>query len=72
MKLVVAYVTCYTDSDTLLELIDCSAKVDIHTHGHKLSNIEFLSGRLCFALNCERFKGLTLIPRHNRTVKNKK
>ena len=45
-----------TDSDTLLELImDRSAKVDIRTHGHKLSNIEFLSRRLCFALNCERF-----------------
>ena len=63
-----------TDTDTLLELIiDCSAKVDIHTHGQKLSNIESLSRRLCFALNCERFKRLALIPRRNRTVlKNKK
>ena len=63
-----------TDTDTLLELIiDCSAKVDIHNHGQKLSNIESLSRRLCFALNCERFKRLALIPRRNRTVlKNKK
>ena len=61
------------DTDTLLELIiDCSALIDTNTHNQELSNVEYQTRRLCFALNCERYKRLALIPRRNRTVKMKK
>ena len=59
------------DNDTLLKLIiDSSLLIDANTHGYELSNIEFQARRLCFALDCERYK--SLIPRRNRTVKPKK
>ena len=62
-----------SDTDTLLELIiDCSALIDTNTHNQELSNVEYQTRRLCFALNCERYKRLALIPRRNRTVKMKK
>ena len=61
------------DNDTLLKLIiDSSLLIDANTHGYELSNIEFQARRLCFALDCERYKRLSLIPRRNRTVKPKK
>ena len=62
-----------SDTDTLLELIiDCSALINTNTHNQELSNVEFQTRRLCFALNCERFKRLSLVPRRGRTVKSKK
>ena len=62
-----------SDSDILLELIiDCSALINTKTHNQELSNVEFQTRRLCFALNCERFKRLSLVPRRDRTVKSKK
>ena len=62
-----------SDTDTLLELIiDCSALINTYTHNQELSNVEFQTRRLCFTLNCERFKRLSLVPRRGRTVKSKK
>ena len=61
------------DNVTLLKLvIDCSALLDIHTQNNELSNIEFQARRLCFALDCERYKKVSLIPRRNRNHKFKK
>ena len=60
------------DIDTLLKLVtDCSALIDTNIHNHELSNVEFHTRRLCFALDCERYKTLALIPRRNRSVKVK-
>ena len=54
------------DNVTLLKLvIDCSALLDINTQSNKLSNVEFQARRLCFALDCERYKKLSLIPRRS-------
>ena len=62
-----------SDTDTLLELIiDCSALINTKTHNQELSNVEFQTRRLCFALNYEQFKRLSLVPRCGRTVKSKK
>ena len=62
-----------SDTDTLLELIiDCSALINTKTHNQELSNVEFQTRRLCFALNCERFKRLSLVPRRGTTIKSKK
>ena len=61
------------DNVTLLKLvIDCSALLDINTQSNELSNVEFQARRLCFALDCERYKKLSLIPRRNRNLKSKK
>ena len=61
------------DTDALFELIiDCSALIDTNTHNQELLSVEYQARRLCFALNCERYKRLALIPRRNRTVKIKK
>ena len=49
------------DNVTLLKLvIDCSVLLDINTQSNELSNVEFQARRLCFALNCERYKKLAL------------
>ena len=39
---------------------------------NELSDVEFQARRLCFALDCERYKKLSLIPRRNRNLKSKK
>ena len=61
------------DNVTLLKLaIDCCALLDINTQNNELSNAEFQARRLCFALDCKRYKKLSLIPRRNRNHKSKK
>lgn len=60
-------------ADNLLQLVvDCSMLIDQSTDKHELMNIEFHCRRLCFSLNCERYKRLAVIPRRIRTVKAKK
>ena len=58
-------------ADNLLQLIvDCSMLIDSSTDKHELMNIEFHCRRLCFALNCERYRRLAVVP--IRPVKAKK
>ena len=60
------------DNVTLLKLvIDCSTLLDINTQSNELSNVEFQARRLCFALDCERYKKLSLIPHRNRNLKSR-
>ena len=57
---------------TLLKLvIDCSALLDINTQSNELSNVELQARRLCFALDCERYKKLVeieILSRRSRSV----